>query len=370
MGKKHFTEEQIAFALRQAESRLGGRSNPQARDQRADLLAMEEAVRRARHCRVATASDLGGGEQEAQAAGCRPEPRQEDAAGRALKKTLRPAVKRVLVREVRVCYQVAVRRACRALGFARSSFRYKSRRNQRAELRVRLRDLAASRVHYGYQRLWVLLRREGWGVNKKLAYRLYCEEGLGIRRRKPRRRKSVQVREARPPTGQTNESWSMDFMADQLVGGQRFRLLTLVDNHSRESLAIEAGQRLTGDDVVRVLERVSSTRGKPQSIRVDNGPEFISRSLDLWAYFNGVKLDFSRPGKPTDNAVIESFNGRLRDECLNQHWFLSLDEARAVTEAWRDDYNRVRPHGALGNRTPSEFARPVAGHAQLPALHG
>jgi putative transposase len=283
---------------------------------------------------------------------------------------LRPAVKRVLVREVRVCYQVAERRACRALGFARSSFRYKSRRNQRAELRVRLRDLAASRVHYGYQRLWILLRREGWVVNKKLVYRLYCEEGLGIRRRKPRRRKSVQVREARPPTGQTNESWSMDFMSDQLVGGQRFRLLTLVDNHSRESLAIEAGQRLTGDDVVRVLEQVTAQRGKPKSIRVDNGPEFISRSLDLWAYFNGVKLDFSRPGKPTDNAVIESFNGRLRDECLNQHWFLSLDEARAVTEAWREDYNRVRPHGALGNQTPSEFARPLSGHAQITALHG
>ena len=167
-----------------------------------------------------------------------------------------------------------------------------------------------------------------------------------------------------------NDSWSMDFVSDQLVGGQRFRLLTLVDNHSRESLAIEVGQRLTGDDVVRVLEGVASQRGKPQTIRVDNGPEFISRSLDLWAYSSGVKLDFSRPGKPTDNAFIESFNGRLRDECLNQHWFLSLDEARAVTEAWRDDYNRVRPHGALGNQTPFEFARLVAGHAQLPALHG
>jgi putative transposase len=148
-------------------------------------------------------------------------------------------------------------------------------------------------------------------------------------------------------------------VADELVGGQRFRLLTLVDNHSRESLAIEVGQRLTGDDVVRVLKQVTAQRGKPQSIRVDNGPEFISKSLDLRAYFNGVKLDFSRPGKPTDNAVLESFNGRLRDECLNQHWFLSLDEARAVTEAWREDYNRVRPHGALGNRTPSELAGPT-----------
>jgi putative transposase len=162
----------------------------------------------------------------------------------------------------------------------------------------------------------------------------------------------------------------MDFMADQLVGGQRLRLLTLVDNHSRESLAIEVGQLLTGDDVVPVLEQVSATRGKPQTIRVDNGPEFVSQSLDLWAYFNGVKLDFSRPEKPTDNAVIESFNGRLCDECLNQHWFLSLDEARAVTQAWREDYNRVRPHGALGSQTPSEFARPLSGHAQITALHG
>jgi putative transposase len=207
-------------------------------------------------------------------------------------------------------------------------------------------------------------------VNKKLVYRLYCEEGLGMRRRKPRRRKSVQVREARVPVERANETWSMDFMSDQLVGGQRFRLLTLVDNHSRESLAIEVGQRLTGDHVVRVLEQVAAERGKPRSIRVDNGPEFISRSLDLWAYFNGVKLDFSRPGKPTDNAVIESFNGRLRDECLNQHWFLSLDEAKRLTEAWREDYNRVRPHASLGHRTPFEFARLVDGHAHLPALSG
>ena len=323
--------------------------------QRADLLPLKEAVRRSRRCRVATASDLGRREREAEATGGRPEPRQEDAAGRALKKTLRPAVKRVLVKEVQVAYRVAERRACRVLGFARSSFRYQSRRDPRAELRVRLRDLAASRVHYGYVRLWVLLRREGWVVNKKLVYRLYCEEGLGIRRRKPRRRKSVQVREARVPVQHANEIRSMDFMSDQLVGGQRFRLLTLVDNHSRESLAIEVGQRLTGDDVVRVLEHVTAERGKPQSIRVDNGPEFISRSLDLWAYFNSVKLDFSRPGKPTDNAVIESFNGRLREECLNQHWFLSLDEAKRLTEAWRRitiEFVRM-PRWGTGRRSSS-----------------
>ena len=279
-------------------------------------------------------------------------------------------MQRVLVREVQVAYRESRTSSLSGARVFPNDYRYRSRRNPRAELRVRLRDLAASRVQFGYPRLWVLLRREGWLVNKKLVYRLYCEEGLGIRRKKPRRRKSVQVREARSMAQHANDSWSMDFVSDQLVGGQRFRLLTLVDNHSRESLAIEVGQRLTGDDVVRVLEGVASQRGKPQTIRVDNGPEFISRSLDLWAYSSGVKLDFSRPGKPTDNAFIESFNGRLRDECLNQHWFLSLDEARAVTEAWRDDYNRVRPHGALGNQTPFEFARRVAGHAQLPALHG
>ena len=274
------------------------------------------------------------------------------------------------MRKVQVAYRVAERRVCRVLGFARSSFRYRSRSDPRAELQVRLRDLAASRLHYGYVRLWVLLRRERWVVHKKLVYRLYCEEGLEIRRRKPRRRKSVQVREGRVPVQRANEMWSMDFMSDQLVGGQRFRLLTLVDNHSRESRAIEVGQRLTGDDVVRVLEQVTAERGKPQAIRVDNRPEFISRSLDLWAYSNGVKLDFSRPGKPTDNAVIKSFNGRLRDECLIQHWFSSLDEARSLTEAWRDDYNRVCPNASLGHRTPFEFAQPVDGHAHLPALYG
>ena len=188
---------------------------------------MEEAVRRARDRLATTASDPRRGEPGAQATGRRPEPGQEDAAGRALKKTLRPAVQRVLVREVQVAYRVAERRACRVLGFSRTTYRYRSRRNPRAELRVRLRDLAASRVQFGYPRLWVLLRREGWLVNKKLVYRLYCEEGLGIRRKKPRRRKSVQVREARSMAQHANDSWSMDFVSDQLVGGQRFRLLSL-----------------------------------------------------------------------------------------------------------------------------------------------
>jgi putative transposase len=160
----------------------------------------------------------------------------------------------------------------------------------------------------------------------------------------------------RPLAGGANECWSMDFMADQLFQGKRFRILTLVDNFSRESLALRASDRFRGDDVVKVLEAVSAQRGWPQTIRVDNGPEFVSKSLDWWAYFNGVKLDFSRPGKPTDNAFIESFNGKFRQECLNQHWFLSLAEAQERIEAWREDYNSHRPHSALGDRTPREFA--------------
>ena len=146
-------------------------------------------------------------------------------------------------------------------------------------------------------------------------------------------------------------------MADQLFTGHRFRILTIVDNFSRESLTIHAGQRLTGDDVVKTLEAISKQHGTPKSIRVDNGPEFVSKSLDWWAYFNKVTLDFSRPGKPTDNAFIESFHGRLRDECLSVNWFLSLEDARAKISSWRKDYNEFRPHSSLGGKTPSEFAR-------------
>ena len=258
---------------------------------------------------------------------------------------------------LRARYRVSERRACSALGFPRSSHRYQSVRDERAELRIRLRDLAASRVHYGYRRLHILLQREGWQVGHTVVYRLYQEEGLSIRRRRPRRNRSCQIRHQRPELTCINESWSMDFMADQLFDGQRFRLLTLVDSFSRESLAIRVGQRLTGDDVVQTLEQAAQARGTPKSIRVDNGPEFISKSLDWWAYFNGVKLDFSRPGKPTDNAVIESFNGRLRQECLNQHWFLSLDDAQRIVDAWRTDYNEDRPHSSLENLTPAQFAR-------------
>lgn len=274
---------------------------------------------------------------------------------------MKPARGRVLVQRLQVVHGVSERRACEVLRMPRSSHRYRSMMDQRVALRIRLRDLAAGRVRYGYRRLCVLLRREGWDVNHKLVYRLYVEEGLQLRGKTPKRRKSCAVRQEREAAERTNDSWSMDFVSEQLFAGQRFRILTLVDNFSRESLALRASVRFRGEDVVQVLEEVCARRGRPQSIRVDNGPEFISKPLDWWAYFNRVKLDFSRPGKPTDNAFIESFNGKFRQECLNAHWFLSLPEAQQAIDTWRSDYNERRPHSSLGNRSPSEFAKLSAG---------
>jgi len=194
-------------------------------------------------------------------------------------------------------------------------------------------------------------------INHKRVLRLYREEGLNLRAKRPRRHVSAARRLERTLAERANEVWAMDFVSDALFNGKRFRALTVVDAFTRECLAIRVDQNLRGDDVVAVLEQQLFLRGTaPGRIRVDNGPEFVSRVLDHWAYRHGVTLDFSRPGKPTDNAYIESFNGRFRDECLNTHWFLSLDDARAKIEAWRRDYNEGRPHTALGYRTPAEFA--------------
>ena len=218
---------------------------------------------------------------------------------------------------------------------------------------MRIKDIAQTRVSYGYRRIHVLLQREGWKVNHKRVYRL---EGLTMRPKRPRRHVSACRRMVRANAKHPNESWSMDFMSDALYDGQKIKLLTLVDNYTRESLAIEVAWRLGGQGVVEALMGVVQEKGLPNSIRVDNGPEFTSKMLDQWAYLNGVELDFIRPGKPTDNALIEAFNGRFREECLNESWFLSLEDAREKVEEWRQHYNRERPHGSLGNMTPVEFA--------------
>jgi len=240
------------------------------------------------------------------------------------------------------------------IGIRRSSYRYVSIAKDQSALKMRLRDLAAARVRYGYRRLHVLLSREGWHVNHKRVYRLYRQEGLSLRL-KTRRKRISGVRVALPPATAPNERWSMDFMSDSLHDGRRFRVLTLVDNMSRESPAIAVDTSFSGSAVVAVLERVAQTHRLPKVIQVDNGPEFVSKALDAWAHRNGVRLAFSRPGTPTDNPYIEAFNGRVRQECLDQNWFASLEDARQIIEAWRVEYNEVRPHTALQNQTPAAF---------------
>lgn len=253
-------------------------------------------------------------------------------------------------------YTVSERRACLVSCWARSTHRYRSVKDPRTALRLRIREIAQARVRYGYRMIRVLLNREGWQVGRKLVYRLYREEGLVLRQRPCRRRRvAVARREYFRPTA-PNQVWSMDFVADQLADGRRFRALTVVDIFTRECLAIEVGQSLKGEDVVRVLNRLQTDRGVPKRLLCDNGAEFTSQMMDLWAYQNGVQMDFSRPGKPTDNAFVESFNGTFRRECLNAHWFASLADAKQTIEAWRREYNESRPHRGLGERSPAEFA--------------
>jgi len=210
-------------------------------------------------------------------------------------------------------------------------------------------------VRYGYRRVHVVLRREGWAVNVKRVYRLYHEMGLQLRNKPPKRRVKAKLREDRRAPQGANETWAMDFVHDQLAMGRKVRVLTVVDTFTRFSPVIDPRFTYRGEDIVQALERTCRRTGYPKAIRVDQGSEFISRDLDLWAYQHDVVLDFSRPGKPTDNAFIEPFTGKFRAECLNAHWFMSLEDAREKMEAWRRDYNEVPPHSAIGNKTPIEL---------------
>ncbi|GAA0603759.1 hypothetical protein GCM10009099_44590 [Caenispirillum bisanense] len=265
---------------------------------------------------------------------------------------------------VRQTWRVSIRRACAVLKAERSSYHYRSIRGAQADLRKRIREIAETRVRWGYRRIHILLQREGWGVNLKRVHRLYRLEGLQLRAKAPKRKVAAKQRETRPVATAPNQVWAMDFMADQLFDGRRIRLLTIVDAYSRLCPAIDVRHTYRGIDVVETLERVTAVHGVPKEIRVDNGPEFVSKDLDLWAWSNGVTLDFSRPGKPTDNAFVESFNGSFRAEGLNAYWFLSLKDAQSKCEAWRQDYNTVRPHSAIGHRPP-ELAN-ASGQARLP----
>lgn len=207
-------------------------------------------------------------------------------------------------------------------------------------------------MRYGYRRVHILLKRECLEGSPKRVYRLYKEMGLQLRNKVPKRRVKVKLRDDRKDAVQINETWAMGFVHDQLATGTKIRMLTLVDTFSRFSPVVDPRLSYRGEDVVQTLECVCKNVGYPKTIRVDQGSEFISRDLDLWAYHKGVILDFSRPGKPTDNSFIESFNGKFRAECLNTHWFMNLDDARIKMEVLRRDYNEIRPHSAIGNKPP------------------
>jgi putative transposase len=258
-------------------------------------------------------------------------------------------------------FQVSVRRSCRLAQLRPSVWYAKSQARDQSALRLRIREIAMSRPRFGYLRVHVMLRREGWTINKKRVWRLYRLDGLQLRMKTKRRKRiSLQRGHVSPATG-PNQHWSMDFVHDQMLDGRKFRILTVIDQWSRESVSLEPGFSLTGRCVGHALDQAAIARGMPRAITVDNGTEFTSKALDEWAYRRGVKLDYTRPGKPTDNGLIESFNGRLRDEFLNTHEFVTMQDVRARLMAWKDDYNNRRPHGSLGHLTPSEFAKARSG---------
>lgn len=252
-------------------------------------------------------------------------------------------------------YGVKVQRACRLAQFSRTAWYRRSTARDQGPLRLRIRELAHARPRFGFTRIWVLLRREGWLVNKKRVRRLYRLEGLQLRMRVRRRKHIALHRGPAPQPAGPTERWSMDFVHDALANGRPFRVLTVVDQWSRQSPLLEVASSMSGLGVGQALDRALNTGTAPRSITVDHGTEFMSRALEDWAFARGVQLDFIRPGKPVENAFIEAFNGRLRDECLNVHQFVSIEDAQAKIEAWRIDYNQRRPHSSLGHLTPNEF---------------
>jgi putative transposase len=276
-----------------------------------------------------------------------------------------PAARRALAQRARSEWGLSERRACALVVVGRSTARYRPRGRDQVAVRARLRALAIARPRAGYRTLCRCLRREGLQINHKCVHRLYRLEGLGLRRRGRRRRARVPRVPLAVPARRT-ERWSMDHMRDTLAHGRVFRTFNVIDDFTRECLAIEVDHSLPGLRVVRVLDRIARRTGYPTTLVCDNGPEFTGRALDQWAYLHGVHLHFIAPGRPTQNARVESFNGRFREECLTQHWFLSLLDARSIIEAWRIDYNTARPHSALDGCTPEEFAQ--ASEGRSPAM--
>ena len=268
---------------------------------------------------------------------------------------MRPAEKRVAVNHAKQKHGLSALRACRLFDLSRSALYYHAKKRDDEKLRDALKRVAAQRKRWGYRRLTVVLRREGFADNHKRVYRVYRELSLQVPKR--RRRKTARWRGDKPVAPEhKGQRWSMDFVQDQVAGGRRFRTLNIVDDFTRECLGIEVATSLGGERVVRLLDRLVDYHGKPGRLLMDNGPEFTGKVLDRWAYENEVDLQFIEPGKPMQNGFAESFNGKFRDECLNDHWFLNLTEAREIIESWRHDYNHFRPHSSLNYQTPAEFA--------------
>jgi putative transposase len=267
-----------------------------------------------------------------------------------------PAARRDAAAYLRSAHEMTERRACRVIGADRASVRYRATRPDDATVRERLKALAQERRRFGYRRLHVLLRREGLVVNKKRLQRIYREEKLMVRRRGGRKRAMGTRRPIDAPRA-PNQRWSLDFVSDQLTDGRRFRILAVVDDHTRECLALVADTSLSGPRVARELDVLLHQRGRPATIVSDNGTELTSNAILAWADKHTVGWHYIAPGKPQQNGFIESFNGRLRDELLNETLFQSLPHARAVLETWRRDYNETRPHSGLGWMAPAHYAR-------------
>ncbi|WP_155402205.1 IS3 family transposase [Ralstonia solanacearum] len=360
--KKRFTEEQIIGVLKEAEAglkpaelcRKHGISEATYYNWKAKFGGMT----------VSEAQRLKGLEQENnKLKRLLAESMLDNAALKDLlsRKLASPQAKREAVQILMTEHAMGVTRACGLVGISRSLFHYEPRRRVDDEaLTGRMMAIAAQKRRYGYRRIHVLLQREGWLANHKRIWRLYSKAGLSVRKRRRKRIAAVERKPLPVPTG-PNQSWSMDFVSDGLAYGRQFRCLNVVDDYTRECVAIEVDTSLPGLRVKQVLERLKEMRGLPASITVDNGPEFAGKVLDAWAYEAGVTLSFIRPGKPVENAYIESFNGRFRDECLNEHWFVSMRHARQLIEEWRIEYNTERPHSSLGYLTPAQFAQ---GHEQ------
>lgn len=269
---------------------------------------------------------------------------------------VRPSAKRDAVKHLRVGYAISERRACKAIDFPRSTHRYKRMDDGSNSIRGQIKDLAGKHRRYGYRRIHVLLRREGLMVNHKKTYRIYREENLSVRK-KVRRKLPSHLRVATALPTRPNERWSMDFVSDRVMSGKRIKILTVIDDYSKECPLIYVDTSINGNKITELLDSISGNRALPKTIISDNGPEFISRSLDAWAYLKDIKLDHIRPGKPVDNCFIESFNGKLRDELLEENMFNNLEHARLLVENWRQQYNNFRPHSSLKNKTPMDFLR-------------